>query len=389
MNKDFDVIVVGGGLAGASLAVGLRGSGLKIAVVEASEQGARARRDTRVYAISPTNQKFLAGLSVWQHLEMDSITGVSAMKVFGDAGGAISFSADDAGLAQLAWIVEAEALQTELWTSLKRQHNVQLFSPQSAATLVFDTQGGTLTLADGRQLRGRLVVGADGVKSWVRTQAGIDSHVTAYNETAIVTSFSCSKAHCGVAWQWFMNGTVLALLPLSNGRVSMVWSVPDEWVGELLALSVGRLAEQVMEVCGDELGVLSPNEAALSFPLAMMRVNQVVGPRLALIGDAAHAIHPLSGHGINLGLQDAQVLAGALSALPAWRDPGEFAVLRAYARARAEEPLLLQSMTHALQRLFGTRNPAFSVLRNAGMNLTGRLPVLKSALVRYAASGRF
>lgn len=389
MSKDFDVIVVGGGLAGAGLAVGLRGTGLRVAVVEAGEQGVGGRRDTRVYAISPANQKFLSELSVWQHLEASSITGVSAMKVFGDAGGALSFSADEAGLDQLAWIVEAGALQAELWATLKRQHNVQLFAPQTTTALSFETQLGTLTLADGQRLRGRLVVGADGVKSWVRAQAGIDAHVTAYDETAIVASFRCTKPHRGVAWQWFVDGAVLALLPLPDDHVSMVWSVPDARAGELLALSAEHLAERVMVHCGDALGHLAPSGLTTSFPLRMMRVGEVVRPRLALIGDAAHAIHPLSGHGINLGLQDAQALATELAALPAWRDPGELAVLRAYSRARAEEPLLLQSTTHALQRLFGTRNPVITALRNTGMNLTERLPVLKSALVRYAASGRF
>lgn len=389
MNLDFDVIVVGGGLAGAGLAVGLRATGLKIAVIEANEQGAGARRDTRAYAISPANQKFLSALSIWQHLDTDSVTGVCAMRVFGDAGGAISFSADEAGLAQLAWIVEAGALQAELWATLKRQHNVTLFNPQSVSTLSFDHSGAALTLADGQRLRGRLVVGADGVKSWVRERVGIEARVTAYGETAIVASLRCSRAHRGVAWQWFVDGTVLALLPLPDNHVSMVWSVPDERANELLALEPDWLVARVMEICGDALGALAPAGPTTSFPLRMMRVEEVVRPRLALIGDAAHAVHPLSGHGINLGLQDAQVLADALTALPAWRDPGELAVLRGYARARAEEPLLLQFTTHALQRLFGTRNPFVSALRNTGMNLTERLPVIKSALVRYAAGGRF
>lgn len=389
MNKDFDVVVVGGGLAGAGLAVGLRTTGLKVAVVEAGNQGTGVERDPRVYAISPANQKFLSDLSVWQQLEASSITGVSAMKVFGDAGGALSFSAEEAGLAQLAWIVEASALQAELWATLKRQHNVQLFAPQSATVLSFDAQRGALTLAGGQTLRARLVIGADGVKSWVRAQAGMDAHVTDYDETAIVGSFACTKAHHGVAWQWFTERAVLALLPQQVNHVSMVWSVPHARAVELMALDADGLAERIKKVCGDVLGYLSPIGPIKSFPLRMMRVSEVVRPRLALIGDAAHAIHPLSGHGINLGLQDAQVLSDVLSGLPAWRDPGELPVLRAYARARAEEPLLLQSTTHALQRLFGTRNPVISALRNTGMNLTERLPVLKSALVRYAASGRF
>jgi ubiquinone biosynthesis UbiH/UbiF/VisC/COQ6 family hydroxylase len=389
MNREFDVIVVGGGLAGAAFAVGLRATGLKIALVEASEQGAGARPDARMYAISPANQKFLSDLSIWQHLDTDCVAGVSAMRVFGDAGGAMSFSADETGLAQLAWIVGAAALQAELWATLKRQHNVTLFCPHSSAALSFDHAGAALTLADGQTLRTRLLVGADGVRSWVREQAGIEARMTPYGETAIVASFHCSRAHRGTAWQWFAQESVLALLPLPDQQVSMVWSVPDARANELLALAPDSLTAKVAEICGDAPGTLSLTGAITSFPLRMMRVDEVVRPRLALIGDAAHAIHPLSGHGINLGLQDAQVLAGVISALPVWRDPGELTALRAYARARAEEPLLLQFTTHALQRLFGTRNPFVSALRNTGMNLTERLPVIKNALVRYAASGRF
>lgn len=141
-----------------------------------------------------------------------------------------------------------------------------------------------------------------------------------------------------------------------------------------------------VEHCLGAFSLLSPRAA---FPLRLMRVARVVQPRLALIGDAAHAIHPLSGHGINLGFQDAKALAEVLSAAASWEDPGELSVLRRYARQRAEEPFLLQYATHGLNRLFGARNPVMAALRNGGLNLTGQLPVLKDILVRYAANGHF
>jgi len=136
-------------------------------------------------------------------------------------------------------------------------------------------------------------------------------------------------------------------------------------------------------------GPLELETPATGFPLRLMRVDTTVKPRVALIGDAAHSIHPLSGHGINLGFQDAKVLAGLLQTLPPWRDPGEISTLRSYARARAEEPFLIQYATHGLNRMFGSQNPLLSVLRNVGMNLTDRLPVVRNALVRYAVGGRF
>jgi 2-polyprenyl-6-methoxyphenol hydroxylase-like FAD-dependent oxidoreductase len=169
----------------------------------------------------------------------------------------------------------------------------------------------------------------------------------------------------------------------------VVWSAADALASELLALPEHEFCARVAAAGGHRLGRFEMLTPRAAFPLRLMRTETVVRPRIALIGDAAHAIHPLSGHGINLGFQDARVLANALAALPAWRDPGELAVLRAYARRRAEEPFLLQYATHGLSRLFGSDNPLLGALRNAGLNLTSQLPVLKNALVRYAATGRF
>jgi 2-polyprenyl-6-methoxyphenol hydroxylase-like FAD-dependent oxidoreductase len=158
---------------------------------------------------------------------------------------------------------------------------------------------------------------------------------------------------------------------------------------ELLELPDHAFCERVAVAGGNRLGRFEMVTPRAAFPLRLMRTEAVVRSRIALIGDAAHAIHPLSGHGINLGFQDARVLANVLAALPAWRDPGELSVLRSYARERAEEPFLLQYATHGLSRLFGSSNPLLGSLRNAGLNLTSQLPVLKNALVRYAATGRF
>jgi len=176
---------------------------------------------------------------------------------------------------------------------------------------------------------------------------------------------------------------------LPEQHMSMVWSAPDAIADELVALSPEALCAKVAAAGGHRLGALELVTPAAAFPLRLMRVDTAVQARLALIGDAAHAIHPLSGHGINLGYQDARVLAEQLAALPAWRDPGELPVLRAYARARAEETALLQYTTHGLNRLFKPADPLLSGLRNLGLNLTNKLPVLRNALVRYAIAGRF
>jgi ubiquinone biosynthesis UbiH/UbiF/VisC/COQ6 family hydroxylase len=311
------------------------------------------------------------------------------MEIHGDAGGKLDFSAYDCGLRELAWIVESSLMQQELWETVKRQHNVTLICPAEPTALVIDDSAARLTLADGRRIEASLIVAADGRDSWVRQAAGIGARNTPYNEKGVVANFRCEKPHRNTAFQWFRKDGVLAYLPLPDGLMSMVWSAPDELADELLALPPAALCAKVAEAGAFRLGALELVTPAAAFPLRLMRVESVVQPRLALIGDAAHAIHPLSGHGINLGYQDARVLAAQLATLPAWRDPGELSILRTYARARAEETALLQYTTHGLNRLFKPADPLLSGLRNFGLNLTNRVPVLRNALVRYAIAGRF
>ena len=386
---NFDLIVVGGGLAGAALAVALRRTPLKVALIETAAPVMPLELDQRVYAYSPASIRFLEELGVWQHLQRERLQAVSEMRIFGDAGGGLRFSAYDSGLPELAWIGESSRIHGELWESLKRQHNGTVFCPATPASLECTSDSATLGLADGRRLHARLIVGADGRESWVRKQAGIDAHISPYNERGVVANLSCTQPHRAIASQWFRDDGILAWLPLPGNRISMVWSAPDALADELMELDDGAFCERVADAGARHLGAFELITPRAAFPLRLMRVSTVVQARLALIGDAAHAIHPLSGHGINLGFQDARALAGVLSKVPAWRDIGELSILRAYARERAEEPFLMQNLTHGLNRLFAPRNPFLSALRNLGMNLTGRLPVVTNALTRYAVNGRF
>lgn len=385
----FDLIIVGGGLAGAALAVALRRTALKIALIEQAPPQRAPGWDARVYAYSPASARFLDELGVWGHLDHRRLMPVAEMCIHGDAGGTLRFSAYESGLSELAWIGESSLLHVEIWESLKRQHNVQLLCPGTPVELVLDAEAARLRLADGKVLEAALVVGADGRDSWVRNRAGIAATVTPYDERGVVANFRCERPHRGTAFQWFRADGVIAWLPLADGMMSMVWSAPDALADELLRLDAEAFCARV-EAAGEHvLGRLEQVGERAAFPLRLMRVDQVARARVALVGDAAHAIHPLSGHGINLGFQDAKALADVLAAVPSWEDPGEFSVLRRYARRRAEEPFLLQYTTHALSRLFSRREPLLGALRNAGMNLAGQVPVLKNALVRYAANGRF
>ncbi|MBS0372063.1 MAG: UbiH/UbiF family hydroxylase [Proteobacteria bacterium] len=385
----FDVLVVGAGLAGAAFAAALRSSSLKIGIVEARPPYRPTGWDPRIYAISPSNVDFLTAIGIWPHLDTSRIAPVYDMEIHGDAGGQLELSAYDCGLRELAWIIESSLMQLELWETVKRQHNVTLLCPAEPSALAMDEDAGRLTLADGRRLEARLIVAADGRDSWVRQAAAIGARNTPYGEKGVVANFRCEKPHRNTAFQWFRKDGILAYLPLPEQQMSMVWSAPDALADELVGLPPAELCARVAEAGGYRLGALELITPAAAFALRLMRVETVVQPRLALIGDAAHAIHPLSGHGINLGYQDARVLAEQLATLPAWRDPGELSLLRAYARARAEETALLQYTTHGLNRLFKPADPLLSGLRNFGLNLTNRLPVVRNALMRYAIAGRF
>jgi 2-polyprenylphenol 6-hydroxylase len=387
----FDLIIVGGGLAGVAAAVALRKSRLSIAVVEPHLPGRDPAQewDARIYAYSPASAEFLQSLGVWQHLDQSRLCPVAEMKVYGDGQSALRFSAYESGLPELAWIGESSLVHHELWESLKRQHNVTLFCPRSPEAVVFEDSEVRLELSGGDVLTSRLLVGADGRDSWVREQSGLGARNVPYGEMGVVANFECEREHCNIAYQWFREDGVLAWLPLPGRMISMVWSAQDEFAQTLLKMSDETLSEYVAQAGERVLGTLKVKGRPAAFPLRLMRVESVVKQRVALIGDAAHAIHPLSGHGINLGFQDAKALAELLAASPEWQDVGDYAFLRQYARKRAEEPFLLQYATHGLNRLFANRNPAVAFFRNAGLNLTGRLPVLTNALVRYAVSGKF
>lgn len=386
---EVDVLIVGAGLAGASLAAALRGSTLSVGLVEGAAPRPTESWDARVYAISPASAAFLDGIGAWKHLDHDRIGPVYDMRIFGDVDGRLDFSAYDCGLETLAWIVESGRLQLELWESVKRQHRLSLLCPARPAALAWDEERATLTLEDGRRLRARLVVGADGANSWVRRQAGIAERFSPYGEKGVVANFRCSRPHRGCAMQWFLPEGILAWLPLPGDMISMVWSAPDALADELVALPPAALSARVAAAGGHALGDLRLETPAAAFPLRLMRVERPVAHRLALIGDAAHAIHPLSGHGINLGFQDARELSQRLASLPSWRDPGEMPLLASYARARAEETLLMQYTTDGLNRLFRPTHPLVARIRNFGLNLTNAVPVVRNMLVRYAVSGHF
>jgi len=385
----FDIIVIGGGLVGASLVAALKDSGLKVALIEPHESAPvpyDESWDSRVYAISPGSAAFLQKLGAWQLLASERVTPVHEMAVFGDDNCAhINFSAYEVGVPELAFIAENRQLQAAIWEVLKSANeNVQVICPAKCASIDWQESHAEVQLEDGRLLKTSLVVGADGVNSWVRNQANIEVSRHAYRQVGVVANFGVELAHRHIAYQWFRRDGVLALLPLPDKRVSMVWSASEEKADVLRGLTAEELCRQVEEASSSALGSMQLITPPVGFPLNFVHVNQLVKPRLVLIGDAAHGIHPLAGQGVNLGLRDARELAAILNARGMQTDCGHWLLLRRYELARKEDILALELVTDGLQKLFNNSNPTLVRLRNLGLEITNRLPLIKNQLMQHA-----
>jgi len=395
----YEVAIVGGGMVGAAVARALAGSRVALVSREHRPEIALQGFDARVYAISPGNAEFLDKLDAWSAIPVRHRTPVHAMRVYGDDGASlIEFDAYRTGCAELAWIVEDRKVHEALWRGLEGQGGLALFPGSSVQDLEIAPERASLRLNDGRKLDAMLVVGADGAHSFVRDRACIASEERSYGQTAVVANFACERPHRNVAYQWFQGGggrsaaasggarrgAVLALLPLSGEHVSMVWSTPYAEAARLLALDGAALAGEVAAAARNVLGELSLVTPPRGFPLQRLNAARRAAPRVALAGDAAHVIHPLAGQGANLGLQDARALAEVMAGREPGRDPGDLRLLRRYERARAEAILAMGATVHGLYRLFDARGRGLARLRNAGLNLADRLPVIKNLLMRHA-----
>jgi 2-polyprenylphenol 6-hydroxylase len=382
-----DVAIVGAGLVGAGLAAALHGSGLRVALLDAGshEQPWHAEWDTRIYAISPGSRDFLARAGAWARIPGERISPVAAMHVCGDEPGAeIRFSAYQAGLRELCFIVESREIQRALRDAIAAHDEVASLYCVRPSGLAVDADSALLELEDGRSIEARLVVGADGAQSWVRESLGIQAKTTPYGQQGVVANFATERSHGSVARQWFRTDGVLALLPLPGNRVSMVWSSWDAAAERLVRLDSADLEGEVEQASRHALGKLSLLAPARGFPLRWMRATECVRPRLALIGDAAHNVHPLAGQGVNMGFQDAAVLARVLLHRGVQDDCGDFRLLRRYARARSEPVALMQAATDGLQRLFNNEVIGVKWLRNTGLHLTNGIVPLKSLFVSHS-----
>jgi len=382
---DFDVVIVGGGLAGASLAAALADTRQRVALIERKPPPAPLPQwDARVYTLTPASIAFLERVGAWQRLSRERITPIYDMHVAGDDGGSrLVFSAYESGLLQLGATVESGRLHRALWDGLEHQKNLSLLCPNLPVELRRAVDHVEIRLDGGPEARAKLVVGADGGDSWVRRAAGMEASSESYGQLGVVANFACNRAHRGIAYQWFRRDGVLAFLPLPERRVSIVWSTSRAHALELLALSLDALCARVSQASVRALGELQPLTPPAAFPLSRMTSRRIAQERVALIGDSAHVVHPLAGQGINLGFGDAHCLADLIAQAP---DPGERMLLRRFERFRAEDILVLRWVTHGLFRLFGTNHAMMRRIRNLGLNLTNSNTVIKTLLTRRATA---
>jgi len=385
----FDIIIVGGGMVGGTLACALQDSGLKIALIESappSEVQADDPIDLRVSAITRASQQIFAALDAWDGMAARRISPFGEMHVWDAAGdGVIHFDAAELGEDWLGHIIENRVVQRALWERLQQAGSVELMCPASVEFLHREDGMSEVCLADGRHLRARLLVGADGAQSRVRHFARIPSHGWSYDQQAVVATVATEHSHRATAWQRFLSTGPLAFLPLHDGRSSIVWSTTPQQAQQLLAEDDGGFRQQLELAFDAKLGHIESSSERAAFPLRMRYVENYVQAGLALIGDAAHTVHPLAGQGVNLGILDAASLAEVImDAVAEDKDIATLKVLRRYERWRKGHNLMMMATMDGFKRLFGSDWEPLRWARNTGLNLTNALPPVKSLIMRHA-----
>lgn len=396
-----DVIVVGAGVVGATAALALARDGLQVALIEAREPPRWLAQapdsnpsDLRVYAFAPDNAALLNDLGVWCGIREARVQPYRAMRVWDAAGGGeIAFNADAFGRRELGWIVEHALLVDRLWAALPAA-GVQRLCPEHVVALDQGDGDATLQLDSGQRLRARLVVAADGADSQLRRLAGIDAAVHDYGQSGLVAFVDSERPHQATCWQRFMPGGPLAFLPFSGAdhigrdghRSSIVWTLPEAEARRLLRVDEASFRGELEAAFAGTLGALTLASRRAAFPLRRQLAQAHFAGRVAIVGDAAHVVHPLAGQGVNLGLRDVAALRTLLRATTARNaDIGAASHLSRWARQRRSENAVAAHAFGALNRLFSSDRLVPTLLRGPLLGLAGRLPPLTHALWRQAA----
>ena len=375
-------------MVGAALACALAQRDFSVALLEAREPAFvwdPAGHDLRVSAITRASQRLLQNLGAWQAMLDERATPYQQMHVWDRAGfGEIHFDAADLAEPDLGHIVENRVIVRALWELLEGSRT-EVLVPVRLAALDLSDGGAVLALDDGRTLNAGLVVGADGARSQVRELAGIESRGQPYDQHAVVATVRAELGNRSTAWQRFMRDGPLALLPLEQDLFSIVWSTAPNEAARLCALPEDEFNTLLTGASESRLGRLTLQGARAAFPLRLQHAEQYVLPGLALVGDAAHVIHPLAGQGVNLGFLDAGALVDALIAgRERGRMPGALATLRRYERTRKGHNTATQLAMDAFKHLFSNDSSVLSLARNLGLGAAGRLPPLRRLFERVA-----
>ncbi|HSH30341.1 MAG TPA: UbiH/UbiF/VisC/COQ6 family ubiquinone biosynthesis hydroxylase [Thiohalobacter sp.] len=387
--RSHDVIIAGGGVVGASLACALADAGLRIALIDAHEPETDWPADSigqRVYAVTCAAQTLFERLGVWEGICQRGVSPYQAMEVW-DAGGPgrIRFDAAEVGEPWLGHIVEQRVIQAALLDGQRARPGLERLCPAVLADFHIGAAGASVRLEDGREFAAALLVGADGAGSRVRELAGIGIETHDYEQTAVVAVVATERPHAAVARQRFLPDGPLAFLPLRDGRCSIVWSTTPAAAERLLALPAEEFCIELGQAFDYELGAIMRVSGRGGFPLRRLHAVDYVQQRLALVGDAAHVIHPLAGQGVNLGLLDVAALAEVVAdTAAAGRDIGSHASLRRYERWRRGDNALMQSAMDGFNWLFASPLAPVRLLRNLGLGTVDRLTPIKSLLARHA-----
>src|SRR5580765_873952 len=387
-----DVVIVGAGMVGAALALDLAQRGFDITLIESRAPApwrAEDEVDLRVVALAASSIALLRRLDVWMAIASARASAYRRMRVWDAlAPGSLGFDAAEDGASALGYIVENKLIQSVLWQAVERCSDIALHCPARVVASELDADGAARRLAfeHGSLLRARLVVAADGADSALRGLLGIETRERDYAQRGIVAHVAHERTHEATAWQRFLPGATLAFLPLADGRSSIVWSVANAEAERLLALDDESFRAELGAAFDFHLGAVTATTKRAAFPLRLRLAERYIGPRFALVGDAAHVVHPLAGQGVNLGFRDAVELADVLD--DARERKADFAseqALRRYERRRRSDNAMSAQAFDAIQRGFGSDNPTLAGLRAAGLALVDRVTPLKRFFARRAA----